>query len=88
MGGKPLLDEVYDGDIFSTLCYIHFPVMILVSHRVSLFVTSLSTVLHLKTLLRFNIISVLIVLLKIKELEREEYIIGLLEVNVMKGCPM
>ena len=65
-----------------------FPVPLLVPHRVELFLTSLSTVLHCQPLFWSILLLVLSILLKNKELKREEDITGMLEVTVTEGCLM
>ena len=62
-----------------------FPVMILVTQRSELFISSLSTMLHCQPLLWWILLLVLSILPKNKELNREEDIKGLLEVTVMEG---
>ena len=59
-----------------------FPDLLLVPHMSALFLTSLSTVPHFKSLLWHNLQLVLIILLKNKYPKREEDIPGLLEVTI------
>ena len=65
-----------------------FSVPLLVPHRTAIFLTSLSTVICRQPLLWQNTLLVLSILLKNKELKREEDITGLLEVIAMEGCLM
>ena len=65
-----------------------FLVPIVFSHMEALFMTSLSTVLLHQPLLWWNQILVLRILLKNKDLNRESYITGMLEFNVMEGYLM
>ena len=65
-----------------------FPVLFLVPHKAALFMTSLSTVLRHQPLFLNIILLVISVLLKKKELSREEDITVILEVTVTEGCPM
>ena len=65
-----------------------FPVPLLVSHRTGIFLTSFLIVIHCQPLLWRNLLLVIGILLKNKELKREEDITGLLEVTVTEGCLM
>ena len=65
-----------------------FPVPLLVPHRVALFLTSRSTVLHRQPILWRNLLLVLSILLKEKEINREEYITGMLYITVTEGYLM
>ena len=61
-----------------------FPVPIILPHRAALFMTSLSTVINIQTLIWKNLLLVLSVLMKNKELKRDKYTTGMLEVNIME----
>ena len=60
----------------------------IITHRAALFMTSLSTMLHLQPLLWWNVLFYQSILLKNKELKRDEYITGLLEVTLTEGYIM
>ena len=63
----------------------NFPVMLLVPQRSALFLTSLSTFLHCQPLIWWLLILGFSILLKKKELGMEEYILVMLEVNIIEG---
>ena len=60
----------------------------IITYRAALFMTSLSTMLHLQPLLWRNVLYYQSILLKNKELKRDEYITGLLEVTLTEGYIM
>ena len=62
--------------------------MSIIIHRAALFMTSLSTIPHLQPLLWWNILFYQSILLKKKELKRDEDITGLLDVTVIEGYIM
>ena len=59
-----------------------FPVLFLLPYKESLFLTSISTVLHIQTIIWWYLLLFHSILNKKKELNREEDITILLEVNV------
>ena len=62
-----------------------FPFAIIVPHKAALFTTSLSRVIHHQPLFWWNITLVLSILLTKKDLKKEEYITGMLEVAIAEG---
>ena len=84
----PILDEFNYVETFMLSMPLISPVLILVPHRLELFMTSISTLLYLQTILWWILLLVIIVMLKNKYLSREGGITGMLDVNLMEGCLM
>ena len=65
-----------------------FPVLILVSQRLSLYVTYLSILFHRKPILLWILLLYIVIQPKKKDLGREVVITGLIEVTLMGSCIM